>query len=118
MLTTSAPNRLPASSKELWVRVEASKKRLMSVRPRRSSRFLFTWRLISAALSARSRRPVISAAVKFSQVNKCRWGKKTWSADGEVLVIKPGSIGADPEAGKRIARLSTGEHDAGEPVPF
>ena len=39
---TSAPSRLPASSNELWVRVEASKKRLISVRPRRSSLFLLT----------------------------------------------------------------------------
>ena len=34
MFTTSAPSRLPASSKELWVRVEASKNRLIWVRPR------------------------------------------------------------------------------------
>ena len=42
MFMTSAPSRLPASSKELCVRVEASKKRLISVRPRRTSRFLLT----------------------------------------------------------------------------
>ena len=40
MFMTSAPSRLPASSKELCVRVEASKNRLISVRPRRTSRFL------------------------------------------------------------------------------
>ena len=45
MFMTSAPSRLPASSKELWVRVEDSKNRLIRVRPRRSSRFLATWRL-------------------------------------------------------------------------
>ena len=33
MLMTSAPSRLPASSKELWVRVESSKNRLIWVRP-------------------------------------------------------------------------------------
>ena len=33
MFMTSAPSRFPASSKELWVRVEASKKRLIWVRP-------------------------------------------------------------------------------------
>ena len=35
MFITSAPSRLPASSKELWVRVEASKNRLIRVRPRK-----------------------------------------------------------------------------------
>ncbi len=34
MFMTSAPSRLPASSKEDWVRVEASKNRLICVRPR------------------------------------------------------------------------------------
>ena len=33
MLTTSAPSRLPASSKLVWVRVELSKNRLIWVRP-------------------------------------------------------------------------------------
>ena len=50
MFITSAPSRLPASSKELCVLVEASKKRLIRVRPRRSSRFLATWRLTLASL--------------------------------------------------------------------
>src|SRR5262245_17477371 len=40
MLTTSADNRLPAISKEVLVRVEASKKRLMTVFPRRAGTFL------------------------------------------------------------------------------
>jgi len=47
MFITSAPRRLPASSKELWVRVEASKKRLIWVRPRRTEPFLSTWRFCS-----------------------------------------------------------------------
>ncbi len=34
MFITSAPSRLPASSNEDWVRVEASKNRLICVRPR------------------------------------------------------------------------------------
>ena len=34
MFMTSAPSRLPASSNEDWVRVEASKNRLICVRPR------------------------------------------------------------------------------------
>jgi len=61
MFITSAPSRLPASSKELWVRVEASKKRLIRVRPRRSSRFLSIWRLSLAASSDRSSSAMISA---------------------------------------------------------
>ena len=39
MFMTSAPSRFPASSKEDWVRVEASKKRLIWVRPRSEVRF-------------------------------------------------------------------------------
>jgi len=42
MFMTSAPNRLPAISNEDWVRVEASKNRLIWVRPRREVRFLST----------------------------------------------------------------------------
>ena len=40
MFMTSAPSRLPASSKELCVRVEGSKNRLIWVRPRRVDSFL------------------------------------------------------------------------------
>ena len=70
MFMTSAPSRLPASSKELCVRVEASKNRLISVRPRRTSRFLMIWRLFSAALSARSSRALISPAESSAQVRR------------------------------------------------
>ena len=45
MLITSAPSRLPASSKLDWVRVEASKNRLMRVRPLSSAAFLSVARL-------------------------------------------------------------------------
>ncbi len=47
MLMTSPPSRLPASSKEVRVRVEFSKKRLMMVRPRSSDCFLSTCRFCS-----------------------------------------------------------------------
>ena len=47
MFMTSAPSRLPASSNEDWVRVEASKNRLTWVRPRSEVRFLSTWRFNS-----------------------------------------------------------------------
>jgi hypothetical protein len=45
MLITSAPSRLPASSKLVLVRVLSSKNRLMSVRPRSTSRCVFPDRL-------------------------------------------------------------------------
>ena len=41
MFMTSAPSRLPASSNEDWVRVEASKNRLIWVRPRSDALLLF-----------------------------------------------------------------------------
>ncbi|MNY71036.1 hypothetical protein D3C86_2092920 [compost metagenome] len=44
MFMTSAPRRLPASSKEAWVRVEGSKNRLIWVRPRRVAAFFSTCR--------------------------------------------------------------------------
>jgi hypothetical protein len=47
MFMTSAPSRFPAISNEDWVRVEASKNRLTWVRPRKTVRFLSTWRLSS-----------------------------------------------------------------------
>ena len=48
MLITSAPRRLPASSKLVRVRVESSKNRLISVRPLSRSRCVFPLRLSSA----------------------------------------------------------------------
>ena len=98
MFMTSAPRRLPASSKELCVRVEASKNRLISVRPRRASRFLLIWRLTSAAVSARSRSAPISPAVRSSQVR--RW-RRVKEARGKVMVIKAGPIRSLP--GRRQA---------------
>ena len=56
MFITSAPSRLPAISKEAWVRVEFSKKRLIWVRPRRMLRFFSTWRDRATASSAISSR--------------------------------------------------------------
>jgi hypothetical protein len=47
MLITSPPSRLPATSKEVRVRVEFSKKQLMIVRPRNNERFFSAWRLSS-----------------------------------------------------------------------
>ena len=61
MFITSAPSRLPASSNEDWVRVEASKNRLIRVRPRSEVRFFSIWRLRSTNSSARSSRPAMSS---------------------------------------------------------
>ena len=47
MLMTSAPSRLPATSNEVRVRVEFSKKQLMIVRPRSSARFFSACRFSS-----------------------------------------------------------------------
>ena len=47
MFMTSAPSRLPAISKELWVRVEASKNRFTWVRPCSTGWRLSLWRLTS-----------------------------------------------------------------------
>ena len=63
MFITSAPSRLPASSKEDWVRVEASKNRLICVRPRSVAFFFSTWRLTRRpASSARSSSATMSCA--------------------------------------------------------
>ena len=56
MFMTSAPSRLPASSNEPCVRVEASKNRLICVRPRSVVFFFSTCRDTSTASSARSSR--------------------------------------------------------------
>src|SRR4051794_31122460 len=96
MFMTSAPSRLPASSNEDWVRVEASKKRFTCVRPRRTVRFLSTWRLSSTYSSDRSRRPVMSAAERPSMPSKCRWPRTKVDFD----VIKARAIGGGGRGGE------------------
>ena len=56
MFITSAPRRLPASSKEDCVRVDASKNRLIWVLPEKIAFFLFVWRETATASSALSSR--------------------------------------------------------------
>src|SRR5437660_10798992 len=70
MLTVSAESRLAARSKEVRVRVEASKNRLMIVLPRSAGTFLTSRVEISLKLSAVSRIPVISAAVRLRMPSK------------------------------------------------
>ena len=61
MLTASAERRFAAISKEVRVRVEASKKRLMTVLPRRAGTFLIARAETSLNESAVSRIVVISS---------------------------------------------------------
>ena len=84
MFITSAPSRLPAISNEDWVRVEASKNRLICVRPRSEVRFFSIWRLSSTYSSERSRRPVMSAAERPSMPSRCRWPRTKLDFDGDV----------------------------------
>src|SRR6266702_769933 len=102
MFMTSAPKRLPASSNEDWVRVEASKNRFTCVRPRRTVRFLSTWRLSSTYSSDRSSRPAMSAAERPSMPSKCRWPRTKVDFD----VIKARAIGGDGWGGKGQSRGS------------
>src|SRR5437660_5825788 len=91
MFITSAPSRLPASSKDDWVRVEASKNRLIWVRPRSEARFFSICRLRSTNSSPRSSRPVISSRESPSIPNRCR-RLRTKEGRG-AMFIKAGSIG-------------------------
>ncbi len=102
MFMTSAPSRLPASSNEDWVRVEASKNRLIWVRPRSEVRFLSTWRLSSTYSSERSSRPVISAAERPSMPSRCRCPRT--KVDFDAGVIKARAIGRG--GGRRMASVA------------
>ena len=79
MFMTSAPSRLPASSKELWVRVEASKNRLIWVRPHSDLRFGAPLQFSSAIVSARSSSELICGADSPSQESRCRCGSRAGS---------------------------------------
>src|SRR5208337_3306420 len=83
MFITSAPSLLPASSNDDWVRVEASKKRLIWVRPRSVERFFSTWREMATASSERSSKASISGRDRCSMPSRWRWEK----AGGQGAVI-------------------------------
>ncbi len=70
-LMPSADRRLAAISNEVRVRVEASRKRLMTVLPRRVGTFLIGRSAISRKRSPRSRRVLISSAVRCSMPSRC-----------------------------------------------
>jgi hypothetical protein len=70
-LMTSAERRLAASSKEIRVRVESSKNRLQTVRPRRVGTFLMARSVTLARWAAVSRTRVMSAAVRSPADSRC-----------------------------------------------
>ena len=84
MFITSAPRRLPASSNDDWVRVDASKNRLIWVRPRKVARFFSTCREIVTASSARSSNATISSRDRCSMPRRWRWEKT--GGDGAIIV--------------------------------
>ena len=84
MFITSAPSRFPASSNDDWVRVDASKKRLIWVRPRRVERFFSTWREMVTAWSARSSKATISSRDRCSMPSRWRWAK---TGGGEAIIV-------------------------------
>ena len=109
MFMTSAPSRLPASSKEACVRVEASKKRLISVRPRSDVSFFSIWRLSStnslgeieqADDLARAKAPRSPANAGWLRTND----------DLGAMFIKAVSIGASVGSGKSAADFSSTSH--------
>ena len=99
MFITSAPSRLPAISNDDWVRVEASKNRLIWVRPRRVARFFSTWREIATASSASSSSASISGARQVLDAEQVALGEDGGRHGAQAL-------GSEAEFGKRrrIAR--------------
>ena len=98
MFITSAPSRLPASSNEAWVRVEASKNMLIRVRPRSEAVFFSIWRLSSTNSSARSSRPTMSSRESPSIPSK--WRLLRTNEDLWAMFIKAEPIGATRASGK------------------
>jgi hypothetical protein len=70
-LMTSAERRLAASSKEIRVRVESSKNRLQTVRPRRVGTFLMARSVTLARWAAVSRTRVMSPALRSAADSRC-----------------------------------------------
>ena len=99
MFMTSAPSRLPASSKELCVRVEASKNRLIRVRPRSTSRLFLDLPVDLGGLARPDRAGRRSRRAKGLRCQQMAVRtKETWM---RRWVIKAAPIGATSRAGKR-----------------
>src|SRR5262249_38447164 len=98
MLTASAERRLAAISKLVRVRVDGSRKRLMTVRPRSVGTFLIGRSLISTKVSARDTICLMSSAESGSMPR--RWG---WA--NFIAVPSSRSAGLAPA---RLAALASG----------
>ena len=72
ILSTSAPSRLPASSKLVRVRVEFSKKRLMIVRPRRRDIFFVSAAIYLDIAVGKIRSASMSGRDSPSMPSRCR----------------------------------------------
>src|SRR5437868_999035 len=117
MFITSAPSRLPASSNEDWVRVDASKNRLIRVRPRNEVRFFSIWRFSSTYSSARSSSPLISSAESPSMPSRCR-RLRTNEVFGAMFIKatpiggvgwgRQGRLGRGPQALRRHGKMRPG----------
>src|SRR5262249_47934066 len=88
-LTVSADSRLAASSKELDVRVDASKKTLMTVRPRRVGTFFMSRCMTDSNPSAVSRMRSMWAGSRSATESRClRLGRPVGgksSIEGQLL---------------------------------
>src|SRR5258705_13623952 len=80
MLTASADKRLAAISNEVRVRVEGSKKRFITVRPRKVGTFFTCRREISRKVSA------VSRILIFSPAESSRMSSKAISAQVQFIV--------------------------------
>ena len=105
MFMTSAPSRLPASSKERLRARRGFEEEIdlgAAAQRRASSR---SGGLASAASSARSSRNSMSARESPSMPRRWRCGVERLAT---ASVIKGAAIGASPDAGKRRCAHSTG----------
>ena len=71
-LMVSADIHFPAISKELRVRVESSKNRLITVRPRKVGTFFTSRRCRSCIETAVSRMAMVSARERSAELIRCR----------------------------------------------
>ena len=111
MFTTSAPRRLPASSKLDWVRVEFSKNRFITVRPFKRSSFFEAPRFRATKESAETRRASAWGRFRSAQERKCRVGNG--AADGRAGSDRGGGDGMSPVlTGPRTSAKPAGRHVA------
>src|SRR5947199_244423 len=87
-LITSAESRLAASSNEILVRVEFSRKKFTTVRPRRAGTFLITRVPTSRNDSAVSRIRVTSVALRSCIDNRCSFTSPCSLHDDRVLTVE------------------------------